>query len=188
MFLIVRLLNRASPLRLLDRRPHRIRDRICIHDNMPLGISRCSANRLNQGRFRTQESLFIRIQNRHQRNLRDIQTLTKQVDADQHIEDIQTHIPDNLGAFQRVNIRMQIFDADSRIAHIVGQVFCHPLCQRRNKHLKPSIHLPVDLRNQIVDLSLDRSHLNRRIKKSRWTDHLLCPQKLMICLILARCC
>ena len=44
---------------------------------------------------RTKESFLIRIQNGHQSDLRNIQTLSQQVDTYQHIEHIQTHIPDD---------------------------------------------------------------------------------------------
>ena len=56
MFLIVGLLELAASVGLINGRPHGIGDGVCIHDHMTLSISCCTANRLDQGSFRTKEA------------------------------------------------------------------------------------------------------------------------------------
>ena len=45
------------------------------------------------------------------------------------------------------------------------------------------VDLLIHLRDQIVDLSLHRTHVDLRIQKSRGTDDLLRAQKLMLRLV-----
>ena len=63
---------------------------------MSLCISCRTPNRLYQRDLRTQETFFIGIQDRYECDFRDVETLTQKVDADEHIEDIETHITDDL--------------------------------------------------------------------------------------------
>ena len=63
---------------------------------MAFRITGSTAYCLDQGCFRTQETFFIGIQDRYECDFRDVETLTQKVDADEHIEDIETHITDDL--------------------------------------------------------------------------------------------
>ena len=134
MFLIISLLNRPAAVRLTDSPIHRIRHGIRIHNHMTFGISGRTANGLNQWRFRTKESFFIRIENRNQSNFRNIQPFTQKINADKHIKDIQPQIPDNFRPLQCIDIRMQIFDPDPGFPHIVCQILCHTFCQSCNQY------------------------------------------------------
>ena len=64
---------------------------------------------------------------------------------------------------------------DSDLFHVVGQVFCHPLRQRRHEYLIPCSRLLIDLSDQIVNLSLYRTHLDLRIQQPGRADDLLLP-------------
>ena len=85
---------------------------------MALCISRGAAYGLHERGLRAEKALLVGIQNRDQRNLRDVQPLAKQVDADQHIKLIEAHRADNLRALQGVNVRVQIADADANLPEI----------------------------------------------------------------------
>ena len=154
---------------------------------MAFAVARSSSDGLNQRRFRAEEPFFIRVQNRDERNLRNIQAFPQKVDADQYIKNVQPHIPDNLRTLERINIRMQIFDADTRFGEIVRQILCHLLGQCRDKHLVLCRYFPPDLRNQIVNLTVRPADVNFRIQKSRRTDHLLCAEQFMFLFIFAGC-
>ena len=155
---------------------------------MSFRITRRTPDGLNQGCLGTQEAFLIRIQNRHQRNLRNIQTLTQQIDSHQYIKHIQTHVPDDLRPLQRVDIRMQVLHTNSYIAHISCQVFRHPLGQRRHQNLMMACHFLVDLRDQIIDLSFHRPHIHFRIQQAGRPDDLLRAEQFMGRLIIrGRC-
>ena len=70
---VIRILNRAAALRLVDGRAHGGRDLIGVHDNASPGVSRGAADRLDQARLTAQEALLVRIEDRHQRDLGQIQ-------------------------------------------------------------------------------------------------------------------
>ena len=183
MLFIVFHLDLAAALRLIDRHLHGLCDRIRVHDNMSLRISRRAADSLDQRCLRAQEAFFIRIQDRHKCDLRDVQTFPQKIDAHQHIENIQPHIPDDLCALKRIHIGVEIFHPDAHLAHIIGQVLCHAFGQRGHKDLILFRHLFVDLADQVVDLPFHRAHGNFRIEQPCRADHLLCAQQLMIFLI-----
>ena len=186
MGLVVGLLNRASAVCLIDGLLHGIGDHVRIHDNPAVGISRGSSHSLNQGGLRAEESLLIRIQNRHQGDLRNIQALPQEIDSHQHVEHIQAHVADNLRPLQGIHVGVKVLHPDSRFLQEVGQVLGHPLCQRGHHHLVFLIRLPGDLGEQVIDLALHRPHIDGRIQQSRRADQLLCPQHLMLLLILRR--
>ena len=183
MFLVILHLHLAPPLRLIDRKAHGIRDRIRIHDHVPLCITRRTSDRLNQRSLRTQKSFLIRIQYCYQRDLWNIQSLSQKIDTHKHIKNIQTHIPNNLRPFQSINIRMQIPHADTHLAHIICKILRHPLCKRRDQNLILLTDLLVHFTDQVVDLSLHRAHLYLGIQKPGRPNHLLCSQQLSLLLI-----
>ena len=155
---------------------------------MPFRITRCTADRLDQRSRRTQEAFLVRIQDCDQRHFRDVQTLAQQVDADQHIKHIQTQITDDLGTLQRIDIRMQIFHADTDVMQIIRQILRHTLGQRGDHHLILLCRFLFDLRYQIVDLPFHRAHADLRIQQSRRADDLLRTQEFVLFLVLRRCC
>ena len=74
-FAVINLLQRAPPLGFFNRAFHRIGNSIGVENCLAVRVAGGAANRLNQRRFGTQEAFFIGVENRHQRNLRQIQTL-----------------------------------------------------------------------------------------------------------------
>ena len=155
---------------------------------MAFAVPGSTADSLYQGSLRTKKALFICVQDRYQRDLRNIQSFSQKVDPDQHIKHIQAHIADDLRTFQSVNVRMKIPDTDSQIFHIIGKVLCHTFGQSRDQDFVFLLDLFIYFCYKIIDLSFDRTHLYLRIKKSGRADDLLCPEKFMVKLIFSRCC
>ena len=172
---VVFFLNRTSSLGFVNGTPHGVGNGIRIHDNMPLGISSSTTNGLNQRGFGTKEAFLIRIQNGHQRNLRNIQSLSKQVNAHQNIKLIQTHISDNGGSFQSINIGMEILNSYLCFLQILGEVLCHFFGKGCYQNLIALVGFLMDFGKQVVNLSLGGAHHDFRIQKSCRTDNLLCP-------------
>ena len=78
---------------------------------------------------------------------------------------------------------MKISHTNSQFFHIICQILCHPLSKRCNEDLVVLSYFLIDFSNQIINLSLYRTHFHLRIKKTGRTDYLLRPQKLMFLLI-----
>ena len=186
MFFIIFHLDLTTSVGLIQCFPHGVRDGVRIHDDMAFRITGRTADSLDQGSRTSKESFLICIQNGHQSDLRNIQTLSQQVDTYQYIEHIQTHIPDDLGTLQRINVRMQIFHPNTDFLHIIREILCHPLGQCGDQYLMMLCDLLVDLSDQVIDLSLYRAHLYFRIQQTCGTNDLLCPQQFMLLLIIGR--
>lgn len=92
---------------------HGLRNFISIEDGCAMDVARRTPNGLNQRTLRTQEAFLVRIQNRDQRHLGNIQPLTQQIDADQDIELAETKVANNLHPLNGIDIRMQIADLDA---------------------------------------------------------------------------
>ena len=184
--LIVFHLHLAAALRLLDCLPHRVRDRIRVHDDVPVRVSRRASDRLHERGLRAQESFLVGVQDRHQRDLRNVQALSQQVDAHQHVKNVQPHIPDDLRPLQRVDIRVQVLDADACPRQVIREILRHLLGQSSDQHLVSVLDRLPDLADQVVDLPVDRPHIDLRVQKPRRPDDLLRPQKLVLALVRPR--
>ena len=123
--------------------------------------------------MRPQESFLIRIQNRHQRNLRQVQSFTQQIDTNQHVKQTFPQVIHNLYPLQGIHITMDIITTDTHTCHISRQLFSHPL--RQSRYQNPFIHSrPLgNLFHQIIYLIQGRAHFNNRIQQSSRTNYLI---------------
>ena len=67
---------------------------------------------------------------------------------------------------------MQVFDLDAAFQQIVGQVLGHLLGQGGHQRALVPGHAGLDLGEQIIDLPLDRAHVDLRIEQAGRTDDL----------------
>ena len=153
---------------------------------MSVRVSCRPSDRLDQRSLRPQEALLVRVQNRNQRDLRNVQSLPQKVDSDQHIEHAKPHVADDLRPLERIDIRMQIVHPDPRFLQVFRQVLRHALRQCRDQNFVSLLRLLVDLSHQVIHLSCHRPYIDRRIQQARRTDDLLRAQKLMVLFIGSR--
>jgi hypothetical protein len=170
---VVRDLLRAPAVGLLDRGLHRRRHRVGVHVHLARHVSRGAADGLDQRRARTQEAFLVRVQDRHQRHLGQVETLTQQVDADENVVLPQPQLTQQLHPPQRVDLGVQIPHPNSLLQQVIRQVLRHLLRQRRHEHpLVPRLAQP-DLVDQIVDLPLRPLHDHLGVDQPRRPDDLL---------------
>ena len=86
MGVVVGLLDPAAAVRLVHRDLHRGRDRIGVHHDVAVGVAGGAADCLDQRRFGAEEAFFIRVEDRDERDLRDVEPLAEEVDPDEHVE------------------------------------------------------------------------------------------------------
>jgi hypothetical protein len=103
---VVRFLDRPAALGFLDREPHRIRDGIGVHDRAPVHVARRPADGLNQRSAGTQEPFLVRIEDRDERHLGQIESLTQEVDPDEHVEFAAPEVPQNLDSLECIDVRV----------------------------------------------------------------------------------
>ena len=95
---VVSYLYLATAITLLNGVAHRVSDIISIEDYQTVCISRGTSCYLRERTYVTQESLLVGIENHHKAHLGQIQTLTQEVYAHQHIKPISSQILQNLHA------------------------------------------------------------------------------------------
>ena len=96
MGLVIGILKRAAAFCFVDGGAHGGGDLVGIHDDQALRVSGSTTDGLNQRGLGPEEALLVRVQNGHQRDLRQVQALPQEVDAHQHIKLAQPQISDDL--------------------------------------------------------------------------------------------
>ena len=81
----------------VDGFAHGIGHVVGVHDDMAFTVSGGSSDGLDEGGFGTEEAFFICIEDRYQSDFRNVEAFSEKVNAYQYIENIETHIPDDLG-------------------------------------------------------------------------------------------
>ena len=89
---------------------------------------------MNQGTLRPQKALFIGIQDRHERHLRQIQALPQQVHPHQNVVLPEAQILDDLDPLDRVNLRVEITHPRTVFGQVIGEIFRHPLGEGGHQH------------------------------------------------------
>ena len=115
---VVRRLDGAAALSLVDGGAHGGRDRVGIHDDGALGVSRRAADRLDERCFAPEKALLIRVEDRNERYLGKVKALAQKVDADEHVKFAPAQIADDLHALHRADVVVHIARFDAGVAEI----------------------------------------------------------------------
>ena len=115
---VVRRLDGAAALSLVDGRAHGGRDRVGIHDDGALGVSRRAADRLDERCFAPEEALLVRIEDGDKRYLGKVETLAQEVDADEHVKLAPAQVADDLHTFHCPDVVVHIARFDAGVAEI----------------------------------------------------------------------
>ena len=119
-----------------------------------------------------QESLLVGVEDRHERHLRQVESLAQQVHAHQHVEHPGPQVFENLDALQRVDVRVDVAVAHAHAVEVFRKLLGHAFGDGRHEHLVVVLHALVDLPDQVVDLVQRHAHLQRRVHQPRGADQL----------------
>ena len=97
---------------------HRAGDGIGIEDDAAVDVARGAADGLHQARFAAQEALLVGIEDGDKRDLRQIEALAQQVDADEHVVLAEAQVADDLDPLERVDLRVQVAGAEAELEQI----------------------------------------------------------------------
>src|SRR5574343_585981 len=151
-----------------------------------MNVTRCAADRLNQGPLGAQESLLVGVENGNQRYFGYIESLAQQVDADQDIKFTQSQVADDFYPLDRVDIRMQVANLDAVVGQKIGQILRHALGQCRHQDTfidgKPFVYL----NQQVVDLGGCRANNDLRVDQASWANHLFDDLSCMPVFVIGR--
>ena len=127
----------------ISRAFHAAGDPVGIHDDPPLNVAGGAANCLDQRGLRPQKALLVGVEDRDKAAFGDIEAFAQKVDPDQNVESPKPQIAQDLDPLDRVDIGVHIAHADALFVHIFGQVFGHPLGERRDEDaLAPALTVP----------------------------------------------
>ena len=124
-------------------------------------------------RSAAQEAFLVGVEDADERDLGNVEALAKQVDADEHVELAAPQIADDLDALERVDVGVEVADADADLAVVLGQILGHALGQRGDEHAVALLGALADLGEQVVDLVRDRADLDLGIEQAGRPDDLL---------------
>ena len=172
MFLVVAYLLLPSAQRLVDGQLHRGGDSVRIHNHLAVHVSCRTARGLRQTAVTAQESLLVSIEDGHERHLGQVEALSQQVHAHEHIVVAQSQVVEYLHPFQRLHLTVDVVRPHPVSHQVVGHLLRHPFRQRRHEHALATLLEDLYLVQQVVDLVLARSHLYLWIQQARRTDHL----------------
>ena len=180
MLLVVGQLLGPAALGLVDAGLHGAGHAVGVHDHPAVDVAGGAAAGLDQGAGRAQEALLVGVQDRHQRDLRQIQPLAQQVDPDQHVELAQAQIAQDLHPLDGVDVGMQVPDPHAQFAVVVGQLLGHALGQGGHQHPLAAGHGLAHLVQQVVHLAHRtpviagrRPDLDHRVHQAGGADDLL---------------
>ncbi len=147
--------------------------RIGVENRAAVDVPGGAANRLNEGAGGPQKPFLVRVENRDERNFRQVEAFAQQVDADEHVKRAEAQVAQNLDALQRVDVRVQIPHLDPELLVIRRQILGHALRQRRDEDALASRGGGADFFEEVVDLAGHGPDVDGRIDESRRPDDLL---------------
>ena len=81
--------------------------------------------------------------------------------------------PQHLDPLERVDLAVQVPDADAELDEVVGEVLRHLLGERGDEHALVVLGPQVDLGDEVVDLALGRPDDDLRVHQAGRADDLL---------------
>ena len=186
MLLVVGQLDRAAPVGLRERLAHRVGLLVGVHDHPALDVAGGPADRLDQRGLPAQEALLVGVEDRHERDLRQIEALAQEVDADEHVVLAEAQVADDLDALERVDLGVQVADLEAHLQQVVGEVLAHLLGQRGHQHALVLVDALADLVHEVVDLVARLAHVDLGVDDAGRADDLLDDSLGVRPLVLAR--
>ena len=172
-FRIEGLLFFSAACGFVDGARHGIGDFIGVHDNAAVHVSRRPPRSLGEGSIGTEEALFIRIHDGHQRNFGNIQAFPQQIDPYQHIEHPIAQLPNDFHTVQCLYIRVDVARRNAEPVEVFGEFLSHALGQGRHEDAIALINGLSNFSDEVIHLMGAGSHVDGRVQKAGWTDDLL---------------
>ncbi len=142
---VVRGLPRPAALGLVERKSHRVGDRVRVHHDVAFDVARCAADDLDERPIGAQVALFVRVEDPDKRDLWKVEALAQQVDADDDVDLAGPQSGEHLDALHRVELGVQVPHLDSVLAQVIGEVFGEALGQGGHERALPHLGPLADL-------------------------------------------
>ena len=172
-FGVVGLLLLAAAVGLGDGALHRAGLAVGVEDDLAVDVARRAADGLDQRGFGAQETLLVGIEDGDEGAFGDVEALAQEVDADEAVEAAEAEVADDLDAFEGVDVRVHVADADALLVEIFGEILGHALGEDGGEDAKPLGDGVADFAEEVVDLGTGGANLDGRVDEAGGADHLL---------------
>ena len=109
----------APAIRFVDRHAHAVGDLVGIEDHAAVEVTGRTPGRLRERAVGAEEALFVCVDDGHERDLRQVEALAEEVDADKHVELSAAEVVHDADALERVDVAMDIVAAHVHALEIV---------------------------------------------------------------------
>ena len=184
--LVVRDLLLSVRVRDAQEIAYRVRLVVRVQDDPPLLVARSAARGLDERRRGAEKALLVRVEYRDERDLREVEPFAQEVDSDKHVELALPQPLENRDALYGVNVAVQVLDAYALVVEVLRKILRRALRQSGNEHAVLLRDDPADLRDEVVDLVRERTHLDHGVEEPRRTYHLLRDGLRLLVLVVAR--
>ena len=148
----------------------------------PVDVAGRPPEGLDEGGGRAQEAFLVGVEDGHQRDLGQVQAFAQEVDPDQRVEDALAQVAQDLDPVERLDLGVEIADAQPLFVVVAGQVLGHLLGQGRDQRpLVAAARARISISAEVLDLALDRPDLDLRIDQAGRPDDLLDDPALRPC-------
>ena len=93
-----------------------------VEDHPALHVARGAAGGLEERGGGPEEALLVRVEDRHQRDLGEVQPLAQQVDADEDVEVAAAEALEDLDALDGVDVGVEVLDPDPGLVQVAREV------------------------------------------------------------------
>ena len=129
-------------------------------------VAACAAHRLDEAPVVAEEPFLVGIENRDHAHFGEVEAFAQEVDAHEHVVFAATQSADELVAFERLDVAMEVLGTDACFDEKFREVLCHLLGKRRDKHTVAVFDDFFDAVQEHVHLALNREQLDFRVQKS----------------------
>ena len=123
-----------------DERLDALRHLIAEEHHLALRVPRGATGGLHEAGLAAQVAFFVRIENAHERDFRQVEALTEEIDADENIKLTGAQSAENFHALDGVHVGVNIAHAQIQTAQVIGEVFGGALGEGGHEHTLLSLH------------------------------------------------
>ena len=173
MFLVVGHLLRPSSGGFFDGGGHALGHLIRVHDDPAIHVPGGASRRLGQAAVASQKSFFVGIHDGHQTDFWKVESFSKEVHPDQHVECTVPQFPQNFHPVQRFDVRVDVPGGNAQAVEVFGQFFGHSLGERGDQDAFLLGNGCPNFSHEVVHLVFARPDLNGWVQEPSRPDDLL---------------
>ena len=146
---------------------------IGIEDDMCIDIPCRPPDNLDQAPCIAEEPFLVCIEDPDEPDLGDVEPFPQEVDPDKHIELPETEFTDDLAAFERLDLGVEVPGPDPLVCKELREFLGKFLGQRGHEHPVTPFDRRLHFTDHIIGLAFYRPHLDFGVNKPGRTDDLL---------------